>query len=489
MDSSNNRGSFHMKLERIERFSLLLLLCMLPVFFIFQGLDFTDMGYLLVSSRDTLSDPGNVASHLTFLSMFLNGLWLKISAPWGLLGARFGVVLVYWVIFFCSYIVLKDFMSERQVFAWLFLTFLFTQRSSWISYNNITSLFAVLSLSVLYSGYRCRKNSLFLISGGFCALALFARLPNISMIFFGFIPVVTQILFEGKFFDKKGWKQTGAFFAGYLGAVIIVIALMSFAGYRDYYFRSIVDILELSTKTDYHHSLGSLLGKFFEDYKRVFALGFVVVVTGTCFSVLLERFGRPMKLIFIPLLVLFSFHFGWRYFRGVFGMKTLVLLALLLFLYQLVILVKKRKSVIFLANLPERKLYLFLFISLVLFAVCARILYFRRATPYDPVIGVTYLVLFFSLFRAWRKEEKNFFFAILISLAMLVTVPLGSGNGIRNAVHGLWFSLPLSLSIIWGLGGHISLRGSFNKNSNVRIAHCNNFSLMIVIFILFPVLQ
>lgn len=74
--------------EVIACLSLAFLLFVFPVFFIFQGLDFTDMGFVLVSSRDTLADPGNLPGYTTFLSMFINGLWMRISEPWGLLGAK-----------------------------------------------------------------------------------------------------------------------------------------------------------------------------------------------------------------------------------------------------------------------------------------------------------------------------------------------------------------------------------------------------------------
>ena len=183
------------------------LLFVFPILFIFQGLDFTDMGYVLVTSRDTLADPGNVPGFAAFLSMFINGLWMKISAPLGLLGARAGVVLVFWTIFALSAATLKRRIPAGRLYILLFLTFIFAFRPpSWISYNNVTAAFALASLWALNRGQTTEKWEMFIISGALCALAFFARFPNILMICFGLIPLVLPMATPG----EGEWKKASA---------------------------------------------------------------------------------------------------------------------------------------------------------------------------------------------------------------------------------------------------------------------------------------
>lgn len=444
------------------------LLLLFPALFIFQGLDFTDMGYVLVSSRDTLSDPGNLPSSATFLSMFINGLWMRISAPWGLLGARAGVVLVYWVIFSSSYIVLKDFMRAQYALFTLLLTFNFTQRTFWISYNHITSLVACVTIAILYSAFKLQNKALYILSGALCALAFFARFPNILMIGFGFLPLIAQIAVHDDCFDKGVWKNTALFFVGYGAMCLFVVAVMMLTGYWTHYARSFIDMAELASG-DSIYSSASLLTRFIEDHKRVFSLGVVVVSAGTGCSLFLDRCRLPVALFFPPL-ALFAFFMGWEHYRGVFNLSKLLALSLLALLFLLYIALKNTffpstgKE-----SLRNNKNFL-IFCILLLLALVVSLNYLdgRRATLYDPVFGATYILLLIGLFSAWRAKDRLLFFALLGALAIFITVPLGSGNGIRNATHALWLALPLSLKILWQHGRFLDFAGAHQARSATK---------------------
>lgn len=59
--------------------------------------------------------------------------------------------------------------------------------------------------------------------------------------------------------------------------------------------------------------------------------------------------------------------------------------------------------------------------------------------------GVLYilLIIFFlwNIFRQGREKEE---FLIVLSIFILLMVPLGSGNSIRNSVYGMWFAIPVA---------------------------------------------
>jgi len=324
---------------------LSILLALFPVLFIWQGLDFTDMGYHLVSSRDILSEPASSPGYTAFLSMFLNSLWLKVSAPWGLVGAKFGVVLVYWGIFASSYVILKDFMSSAKVLTSLLITFIYTQLTWWISYNEVTSLFACLTLSSLYLGFKLDKKRLYLISGALCALSFFARLPNIMMVGFGFLPFLTEIMMGTDFFNKKIWKGTGLFFVGYIGMFVLFIIFLKCAGYLEHWIHSIVELAKLSSNASYHHSTNLLLNTLINDYKKISTIGLILILIGSSFSCFLKRY-KHFLLFLYPALAVFAFYMGWTYFRTYYRIHRLFLwFAFFCLLYQIWLLFTHRHPV------------------------------------------------------------------------------------------------------------------------------------------------
>jgi len=443
----------------IKCYWLVLLLLIVPFLFIFQGLDFTDMGYFLVSSRDMLNDPGNVHSHMSIFSALLNGVWLKLSESWGIVGAKFGLVLILWGIFAASYSFLKDFMSPTQIFGSLSITFLFTPKlSSWISYNDVTSFLACLSLALLYFGVKSKKGRFFLLAGIFCALNAFARFPNILMVGFGLLPLIAQCLFHANISDRAMWKNAGIFYIGYAGMLCSFIIFMMVCGYWEHYLNSIVELFVSNTKNTIY-STESLFRGFVEDHKRILSLGVLFTISGTGFALFLERWKCSIYFLF-PLLLFLFFYMGWKYYGGKFQLHPFFFwIAFFCFLYQIWFVLKKRHAA---TNFPldsVKTILVMLTGLLVLFVASINYLYVESITLYDSLFGVIYIALMISMLRAWNARIFNLFFALFAAFAMLITVPLGSGNGIFNAIYGLWFSLPLTLKMI---GENFSKEKSFS---------------------------
>jgi len=368
------------------------LLFLTPLLFIFQGLDFTDMGYMLVSSRDVVDNPDMVFSvtSSTFLSMFLNGLWMKLSASWGLLGARFGAVLLYWCIFIVLIKTLSPYMPLQRIFVWLLLLFLLTQRGLWISYNTVTALLAVLSLCALQKGYVANKKWLFLLSGAFCACAFFARLPNILMIAFGFLPMLPSFVDVSKNPWRQSFRNSGFFFLGYFSAFGCALFAMWSSGYLNSFLQGVMGIKSMATNSSSHHSIKSLIGLFVRNHILVFGLAtpLLIVGLGSAFAM-----GRMTKWVRIASFVLFmacSFFLGWKFYRN----WTVLLYSL---------------------------------------------------------IGVVYLFLLMKMWMSWYRKDTEELLLHATAFLMLVTVPLGSNNGVTNARHGLWLAFPLLLESVANL--------------------------------------
>jgi len=429
-----------------------------PFFFIFQGLDFTDMGYILASSRDVLADPANVPSFSTFLSIFINGLWMKLADPFGLLGIRAGYGIVCWGIFACSYWIMKDHIPGNELLAWLLLTFIYTQRSSWISYNNLTSLFAVASLLLLYRGFRKDDLLLFFLSGAVNAAGVFVRLPNILMIGFAFLPLIANRIASGRHGSNRHWMQAVIFLAGWISGMIFFLAALHVSGYLPFFLESFQKLRAAALEGSASHSLENLASLFFSDYKRVLSTGILLAGAMGGVAVILGL-SKPAWYAALPSAAAGGFLFGeWHYIAGFRWNKVFIIIASLAFLVQawaFLIPVKLNwSSIRYRRDIRiSRKRALFFLLAACLLAASTWYLWTKNTGRFfDPVFGVVYVLLFLSILENAGKRQAGTVFLYLAALALLVSVPLGSDNGIRNAVYGLWLALPLALHLLWS--GH-----------------------------------
>lgn len=430
-------------------------LYLFPLIFIFQGLDWTDSGYILTSSRDMLADPTNVPAfaYPTFLSMFLNGAWMKLTSPLGLVGARLGVVAIFWMIFTIAYFVLKDFMPKWQVILWLVLTFLNTTWYFWISYNNITALLALSSLAFIYFGYKCNTRAFFFVAGILCGLNLFARFPNVLMLVFGLIPLAM------KFFPASGdkrvfFKESLLFYAGWMCSVVCMIILMKIAGYWTLYASALGELRRIAGDSASHHSGRLLFNLFVRDHKRVLAFGFLSfsIIRGLWIASGSIRMFAPFQLLCSGYV---AFSLGWNRYNSRFLLPTSFwVVLLLLFVFQAAldgkIFLARPLLLVNDARLRTRAGMLINTVgtgALLFFLV--RYLGGKSLTVFDILFGITYIVSMLSLVESYRRRDSVLFLVVAASLLLFLTVPLGSNNGIRNGTHGLWLALPLTLHWIW----------------------------------------
>ena len=359
-----------------------------PVLFIFQGLDFTDMGYIFTHSQEVatnlLQQPKHVHdfAYLRFLSMFLNGIWMKLTAPWGLVGARFGIVVLLWAVFFISNMMLKDFIPSAHVPLLLLLTFAFTQRTFWPSYNEFSALLALLSLHFFLLGFKSDNRAFCLLAGSVSALAFFARIPNVLMIGFSIIPLLVSGLCPKQVSLKKGLRDSTFFVAGWFLGLLFMLLLLWRSGYLPPFLNSLFGLGDNSLNPSY--SLPALLSLFLKDHVRVFGVAvlfFLVVLSG---SLILAVLPRCFRLFGYCVSAMLSLTWGWFFY--------------------------------------EHAHYILI------------------------LIGIVYVYL---LIKIWYLVSLNrpatVLFFIVSALAVMLTVSLGSNNGIINGSYAMWLALPVFL--------------------------------------------
>ncbi len=347
--------------------------------FVWQGLDFTDMGFLLTKYQQFYS----MLPDASWLTCFI-GHWFGASFGGSVLAYKIAATMVVSLTAMVTYAGLATlFGLTRILAAFVFLACVFISKAygNWIDYNNLTALFYVVGAVLLFMGLSRQRRYWVLLSGAVLAANLFVRFPNILG-----LGLVTAVAAHA-WLQRWSWRQaiawSGVFFAGWALGVAAILALILLHGHGVDYVDGLNAILGLATDDSSHHSGSLLLKLFIRDHLRAFVLALLVVVAGVIVIRYTIHQGRWVRVIVVAvcaigLAVAFAYSESWQW-----------------------------------------------------------------ALP-----GLLYLGL---AWIAWQEKERNSPLTLmaLIALAVLVIAPLGSGNGIRNAVYGSWIALPLVLTWLW----------------------------------------
>lgn len=377
-----------MKLAKVSL--LKCVLYFLPLLFIWQGLDFTDMGYSL-SNALFFDQPGVILGQpmAYFLTNFIGWIWLKISEPFGLVGARFGWCVIMWGIFYLSNKILSQIMPERRSIVFIALTFLFVRSGAWINYNQVSALCALASLLLIIKS-ESHENPLrlgyALVAGFIIGLNVFVRIPNILMLSFAFMPVVADVVCYKSLPKKASWIYSVIFICGMIAASAIVLALMSVFGYIDYYLDSIAYIKDLASDPNSHHGGSKLINLFINNHIHVFRAALILGIKIACAAFIVVLL--PWKLVSCACVVLAAGYFYKRY-----------------------------------------NYYSYIYV----------------------LAGISYIAMFIKLVSEAGKCNRKVVLTYLSALGLFMCLPLGSNNGIINIVCSSWMMMPFTLNFIYML--------------------------------------
>ncbi len=363
---------------------IILLIIICPLLFIWQGLDFTDTGYYLTNYQQILNDPKSVSySFAIWLTDIIGGIWILLFGDsLGLLGINIAGVLVIYATTFLSYLLLKPYVDRKYLLAGLLLTFLYTKWVMPLYYNNLTSLFFVASAFFLVNGLKNNRNWQIFISGLILGLNIFIRLPNIL----GFI-LISGIFFYGyinKTEVKLQVKQAISFILGYILAILLVIVAMKMLGHYEIFLNSIYTIYEIGADKESHHGIIKILEINIMQYLHLI----MICCVGILFVIIVSMFISILK----------KPHTYYNILLAVASVGIIILALLTL-------------------EEPYHRLNLM-------------------------VTGILYLVLISYIINL-KKGDNVFRLILFVGLLILFITPIGSNNGIRNSVYGMWIPIPI----------------------------------------------
>ncbi len=393
---------------------LFILLILFPFFLIWQGLDFTDTGYALTNAQQIFNNPTTVQFGFSeWLTNFLGGVWLHFFGEFGLIGFRFASVFIVYATIFFVFFILKPYFKKEYVLFGLFLAELFIIRLSWINYNNLTALFYVIAAYFLIRGLLEYKNKFVLLSGVFLGLNLFNRISNILGIL-----LVLCIFAQGYWNTinvKESIKSALFFISGFVITILIISGALVFLGQFGLYVNSILDLfVNGGLNPTSRYSGTGLLSLFIKDHLLVFSL------------ILISIIG----------IILISKIDSWLTSRSSFGSIGFLL-------------------VIYLTGIT-------IFIAVPVGSYVIMVVY-----------GFLCLLLVKNII--WRSpDKKQLPLLSLTALLLLVISPLGSGNGVLNAIYGMWLAIPIGVCLLEFNG--LNLRLGPNTGNKIVPQHSVDLS-------------
>jgi len=360
-----------------------LLLFIYPLLFIWQGLDVTDSGFFL-SNYQLFFEDGNIRSvHVAWLTNVIGGIWWNLFGNLGVIGFKLLWVLMIWIGFYLAYRLLKPYTSKHLLGWALFITLLaVTNRGgNWFNYNTMTSVLYMAGAWTLMEGLRQHSRSFLIASGFLLGISVFARLPNILAISLAAIIVIHGILNNRSL--RTLINDLLFFSLGVLISSSVVLIAMEWLEHRQLFIAEVQHLFSQAKKADYHHSGSGLLYLFIKDHIVAGIAGIACTLAIIGVSMLANKLFQPKSGL---------------WWLSIFGLAGIATVAFLLWHG-----------------------------------------FWRWTIP-----GIIYLVLIAYIFGV-IKQSIEYRILALIALGVLVLVPLGSGNGIYNAIHGMWIALPIVL--------------------------------------------
>lgn len=233
-----------------KKYQLFLILIFLLSFTkIFQGIDFTDEGFILSSYKFVFSNYHNLTHYdFKYLGSFIFGGFFYYFF-------HFDNIIHYRILYFflsfftilIIYLILKKKIefSKNELLVILFLIFLFntSKDSIIISYDNISLFFVSIYIFFLSKDYKKKIDYFFL--GLFNVLIIFICIKNIP------ICLLSSILIF-KFFDNQNsvFERLFLFFLGNIFAILLISILLYKIGYLNEYLNSFIEIYFEIFETD-----------------------------------------------------------------------------------------------------------------------------------------------------------------------------------------------------------------------------------------------
>jgi len=398
---------------------LIALIVLYPLLFIWQGLDFTDMGYWLTGYQQFLESPESINEGLlNWLTYAIGFIVETVAGKYvGVIAFKFAFVLVTWICVVLVYYVLRDCFKEKSketILLTIAVTLLYVTKATenWIGYNNLTALLYLCGASLLYFGLVRSSRALIFAAAFILSASIFVRFPN--LLGAGLIAGIGLFALV----ENTGWKVAAVnfliFAGGFLVGFLALLFVIQLAGHLEYYERGLMAIFNIASDIDSHHSGSRLMALFFKDHIRAFFYGGLAIIAGIILAAAIRNFSSLVK-----------------------------------------------------------------WVSIILVAILSSKLLIISDMWKWTITGICYYVLLISIYCFYRTSPRKFLLSCLAFLILLIA-PLGSSNGMRNSVYGMWLALPLALFFAMNFKEYFKLNSVVQMMDSEFLARMGVVSLTVL---------
>ncbi|WP_020614561.1 hypothetical protein [Sediminispirochaeta bajacaliforniensis] len=277
-----------MSLNRLQNAGGLLALAAVitvPLALMFQGLDFTDTGWLLTNYSLFFEHPEGARYwfHL-WLTYCTGALWNIGFGRYGLIGMRLGAVVVYWLTAFVVYRLYAGKVGRNLLLLSLAIGLVgnFANRITIIHYNSLTVLLLSLTLLFLLRGIERKSFLSVLVAGFFAGANVFVRIPNV--LFFA----VALVIFFDAWIKRSGFRKHTigfclAFVLGILLSVLVIFTVMALLGQLPQYLESVKELVSFGNNDLTNYGAVGFERRF--TTQNLSALGWGFLLLGLFFAI------------------------------------------------------------------------------------------------------------------------------------------------------------------------------------------------------------
>jgi hypothetical protein len=260
-----------------------------PWLFIWQGLDFTDQGYLLTGYRCFFRHPeATEDSASLWLTNLVGAIWDAMFGWCGVLGMRALWALCLSLGMLLAFRSLSRLTSERSAALAVLVASLFLsdRRETWFSYNTSSALLFVVAALCMQMGILRRCRWWLFGAGASIGILPFARIPNLLSAVLPSALLLAALLEAER--RKTLLREIGFTLLGMLAGIVGMLLLIRGLGHAPLFIQGIRDLFAPATQNA-GYSAGSLLSMFLREESKALAWGLAVCVVCLAISRVLGR--------------------------------------------------------------------------------------------------------------------------------------------------------------------------------------------------------
>lgn len=245
--------------------------------FVWQGLDFSDMGVWLTGYQQFYTNPDAIISSC-WLSCFI-GHWIGLALGGGILAYKLGYVVVITMSAIIAYQLLaSQFGRDRLLAAMVLLTVFFNRIycGNWVAYYELTALFFLAGAALLFFGLVGNRKLLVVLAGVVLGANVFIRFPNLLGI------TLVSAIWLHAWVCRRSLRDASVgsvwFLGGYALGVALVWSMIVLNGHEGVYYLGMQQLFGMTGDADSGYAASELLKRFIWDHFLAFTKALSIVL-------------------------------------------------------------------------------------------------------------------------------------------------------------------------------------------------------------------